>query len=82
MPHIFFLGNCLLRMYEIYAQYNWMFPLHMLLFHIIFIMFTALRQRETRECMPFLYQLVSCSCIHVLTARITLKRFPNQCTLQ
>jgi len=34
-PHIFFLGNCLFRMYEIHAQYNWMFPLHMLFFHII-----------------------------------------------
>jgi hypothetical protein len=37
MPHIFFLGNCLLRMYEIHAQYNWMFPLHMLFFYIISI---------------------------------------------
>jgi hypothetical protein len=37
MPHIFFLGNYLIRMYEIHAQYNWMFPLHMLLFHIISI---------------------------------------------
>jgi hypothetical protein len=35
MPHIFFLGNYLIRMYEIHAQYNWMFPLHMLFFHII-----------------------------------------------
>ena len=35
MPHIFFLGNYLFRMYEIHAQYNWMFPLHMLFFHII-----------------------------------------------
>jgi hypothetical protein len=33
-PH-FFLGNYLLRMFEIHAQYNWMFPLHMLFFHII-----------------------------------------------
>ena len=24
-------------MYEIHAQYNWMFPLHMLFFHIISI---------------------------------------------
>jgi hypothetical protein len=29
MPHILFLGNYLFRMYEIHAQYNWMFPLHM-----------------------------------------------------
>jgi hypothetical protein len=35
--HIFFLGNYLFRMYEIHAQYNWMFPLHMLFFHIISI---------------------------------------------
>ena len=32
----------------------------------------ALRQRETRECMPLLYQLISCSRSHVLAARITL----------
>jgi hypothetical protein len=35
MPHILFLGNYLFRMYEIHAQYNWMFHLHMLFFHII-----------------------------------------------
>ena len=35
MPHIFFLGIYLFRMYEIHAQYNWMFPLHMLFFHTI-----------------------------------------------
>jgi len=29
----------------------------------------ALHQRETRACMPSLYQLVSCSHSHVLTAR-------------
>jgi len=37
MPHIFFLGNYLFRMYEIHAQYNWMFPVHILFFHIISI---------------------------------------------
>jgi hypothetical protein len=37
MPHIFFLGNYSFRMYEIHAQYNWMFPLHVLFFHIISI---------------------------------------------
>jgi len=38
MPHIFFfVGNFLFRMYEIHAQHNWMFPLHMLFFHIISI---------------------------------------------
>jgi len=37
MSHIFFLGNYLLRMYAIHAQYNWMFPLRMLFFHIISI---------------------------------------------
>jgi hypothetical protein len=37
MPHIFFLGNYLFRMFEIHAQYNWMFPLHMWFFHIISI---------------------------------------------
>jgi hypothetical protein len=35
-PH-FFLGNYLFRMYEIHEQYNWMFPLHMLFFHVISI---------------------------------------------
>ena len=29
MPTFFFLGNSLLRMYDIHAQYNWMFSLHM-----------------------------------------------------
>ena len=33
--HFFFLGNYLFRMYEIHAQYNWTFPLHMLFFQII-----------------------------------------------
>jgi len=37
MPHIFFLEKYLFRMYEIHAQYNWMFPLHTLFFHIISI---------------------------------------------
>jgi len=35
-PH-FFLRHYLFRVYEIHAQYNWMFPLHMLFFHIISI---------------------------------------------
>jgi hypothetical protein len=34
MPHILFLGNYLFRIYEIHAEYNWMFPLHMLFFHM------------------------------------------------
>jgi len=34
VPH-FFLGNYLFRMYEIQAQYNWVFPLHILFFHTI-----------------------------------------------
>jgi len=37
MPRIYFLGNYLFRMYEIHAQYNWMFPLHMRFFHVISI---------------------------------------------
>jgi len=37
MPHIFFLGSYLCRLYEIHAHYNWMFPLHMLFFQIISI---------------------------------------------
>jgi len=37
MLYILFLGNYLFRMYSIHAQYTWMFPLHMLFFHIISI---------------------------------------------
>jgi len=70
-PH-FFLWNYLFRMYEIHAQCNWMFPLHTLFFHISPFTSAALRQRETRACMPSLYQLISYSRNHVLTARITL----------
>jgi hypothetical protein len=33
MPHIFFLGNYLFRMYEIHAQCNWMLPLHVIFPH-------------------------------------------------
>jgi hypothetical protein len=36
---------------------------------------TALRQRETRACMPSMYQFVSCSRSHVLTVRITFLHF-------
>jgi hypothetical protein len=38
---------------------------------------TALRQRKTRACIPSLYQLVSCSRSHVITARITLSSSSN-----
>jgi hypothetical protein len=54
MPYILFLGSYLFRMYEIHAQYNWMFPLHMLFFHIISSTSTAIRHGETRACMPSL----------------------------
>jgi hypothetical protein len=37
MHHIFILGNYLFRMYAIHTQYNWMFLLRMLFFHIIYI---------------------------------------------
>jgi hypothetical protein len=40
----FFLGNYLFRMYEIHVQYNWMFPLHMLFFHIISIYYASTKQ--------------------------------------
>jgi len=33
MPHIFFLANYLFKMYEIHAQYNWMFPIHVIFPH-------------------------------------------------
>ena len=33
MPHIFFLANYLFRMYEIHAQYNWIFPIHVIFPH-------------------------------------------------
>jgi len=44
---------------------------------------TVLRQCETRACMPSLYQLVSCSRSHVLTATITLWSSSNlvQCSV-
>ena len=38
---------------------------------------TALHQCKTRACMPSLYQLVSCSCSHVLTVRIMLSSSSN-----
>jgi hypothetical protein len=60
-PHIFFLGSYLFRMYEIHAQYNWMFPLHMLFFTWSPSTSMAWCQREIRACMPSLDQLVSCS---------------------
>jgi len=63
-------------MYEIHAKYNWIFLLHMLFIHII-SKSTALHQREIRACMPSLYQFVSCSHCHVLTARITLSSSSN-----
>jgi len=37
IPHISSLGNYLFRIYEIHAQYNWMFPVCILFFHIISI---------------------------------------------
>jgi len=77
-PHFFSpLGNYLFRMYEIHARYNWMFPLHMLFFHIISIYVYGLTPGQKRACMPSLYQLVSCSCSHVLTAQITLSSSSN-----
>ena len=56
MAHIFFLGNYLFRMYEIHAQYNWMFPLHMLFFHIISVLHVRLRPYDSAKqghaCLP------------------------------
>ena len=77
MPHNFFLGNYLFRMYEIHAQYNWMFPLHMLFFHIISIYVYGLMPVRNKACTPSLYQLVSFSRSHVLTAWITLSLSSN-----
>jgi hypothetical protein len=50
MPHILFLGNYLFRMYEIHAQYNWMFPLHKLFFHTISIYVYGAKQGHA--CLP------------------------------
>jgi hypothetical protein len=47
MPHIFFLGNYLFRTYEIHAQYNCMFLLHMLFFHIICGKITCLKETSS-----------------------------------
>jgi hypothetical protein len=44
----FFLRNYLFRMYEIHAQYNCMFPLHMLFFHIISIYIYGLRPARNK----------------------------------
>jgi len=77
IPHTFSLRNYLCRMYEIHAQCNWMFPLHMLFFHISSFTSAALRQRETRARVPSLYQIFSFSRSHVLTARITLSSPSN-----
>ena len=53
MPYIFFLGNYLFRMYEIHAQYNWMFPLHMLFFHIISVYVYGLASvKQGYACLP------------------------------
>ena len=75
-PH-FFLGNYLLRMYEIHTQYNWMFPLHALFSHIISIYVYGLTPARNKEMHAFMYQLASYSRSHALTARITLLSSSN-----
>jgi hypothetical protein len=40
-------------MYEIHAQYNWMFPLHMLFFHIISIYIYGLTPVRNKEMLAF-----------------------------
>jgi hypothetical protein len=71
MPHIFFV-NYLFRMYEIHAQYNWMFHLHMLFFHIFSIYVYGLTPAWNKDMCAFPCQLVSCSHSHILTARTML----------
>ena len=41
-------------MYEIHAQYNWMFPLHMLFFHIISIYAYSLTPARNKGMHAFL----------------------------
>ena len=77
LPHIFFLGNYLFGMYAIHAQYNWIFPLHMWFFHIISIYVYSLTPVRNKSTHVSLYQLVSCSRSHVLTARIMLSSSSN-----
>jgi hypothetical protein len=53
-------------MYEIHAQYNWMFPLHVLFFHIISMIamssWTWLRGQETSWYREGMHGLVSRWC--------------------
>ena len=53
MPHIFFLGNYLFRMYEIHAQYNWMFPLHVIFPHNLCLrLWPYASMKQGHACLP------------------------------
>jgi len=79
MPHIFFLGNYLLRMYEIHAQCNWLFPLHMWFFHIISIYVYGLTPARNKGMPAF---PVPVRFLFTNQALIIFKPCPTQCVLQ
>ena len=70
MPHIFFLGNCLFRMYEIHTHYNCMFPLHILFFHLRLRPYASAKQGYA--CLACTSSFPVHVAMSVLTARITL----------
>jgi hypothetical protein len=86
MPHIFILGNYLFRMYAIHAQYNWMFLLHMLFFHIISIYICGLMPAWNKGMRAFaiparfLFTWLFSHCTN--NALVIFKPCPTQCILQ
>ena len=64
-------------MYEIHAQYNWMFPLHKLFFHLTSIYVYGLTPARNKGMHAFPVPAVSCSRSHVLTVRIMLLSSSN-----
>jgi hypothetical protein len=67
-------------MYEIHAQHNWMFPLHMLFFHTISIYvygLTPMRKKGMHACLP----CTSSFPVHVATSSLHESRFYNSWSL-
>ena len=53
MPHIFLLRNYLFRMYEIHAQYNRMFPLHVIFPHNLHLrIWPYSSMKQGHACLP------------------------------
>jgi hypothetical protein len=55
MPRIVFIGNYLFRMYEIHAEYNWMFPLHMSFFpqNLHLRLWPCASTKQGHACLPY-----------------------------